>query len=171
MKQFLLVTALLLIAGPTLAGVREWRADDRGRTSLGCTPVPVANAPRDSNPTTRVNIDIEFLDKNGNPRDVPMFSVLHFLADGSRADRWNQYKYETFQFVPEGKDNNGNDKPVNFIFIGSLHRHPKQVIGMQLWAPLKGSNDPDWYYQEYIGTNENHHLTLTARCTEEPLHE
>jgi hypothetical protein len=154
------------------AGVRDWRDNDTGRVSLGCTPIPQANAARDSNPTVRINIDVEFTDpRTGNFRDVPLFSALHFLANGARADRWSQYKYETFEFFPEGKDNDGKDKPANFIFMGSLLSNPRQVIGMQLWAPLKGSNDPDWFYQEYIGTLQNHPLAVTARCTEEPLHE
>jgi hypothetical protein len=159
MKTLLATAAIVaVLATPAFA-------NDAGRVSLGCTPIPIANAKPDRNPTTRINIDIEFTDAQGKTLETPSFSALHFMADGGHADRWMQYSFDGFQFDQGNKDSG------HFVYMGTLRVNPKQIIGMVLWVP---HGDQDWYYEEYIGRIGDRlfdHLAVTARCSKEPLHD
>jgi hypothetical protein len=137
------------------------------RLSLGCTPLPVRNAKPDPNPTMKINIDLEFTDNNGNELKTPIIHVLHFLANGGKADRWGQY-----EFV--GSDSYQKDGATDYVYMGKLRVNPHQIIGMSLWTPPKDSYQQDWFYEEYI-SNDNErlakHLISTARCTRDNLHD
>jgi hypothetical protein len=165
MKKLLLMSVMLLVTSPTFA-------DDKGHVSLGCTPIPQANAKPDKDPVTRINIDLEFTDEHGNQLETPIISVLHFLANGEHGDRWRQYDSSTsgFQFNPEEK---GNLYGANFIYTARYRKDHRQMIGMSLWAPRKDSANREWLYQEAIGNEKQWHIKpwLTARCYEEALHD
>jgi hypothetical protein len=138
-----------ILAAPTFAS---------DHVSLGCTPIPAAGGKVDRNPTTRINVDLDFGDGQGTPG----FAVLHMLANGGQADRWAQYQFVSFKYYPAEAD-----KSARFSYFGSLRVNPRQKILMTLSVPSAGSNV--WFYQERVGYQDPT-FSMPARCYEEALH-
>jgi hypothetical protein len=141
-KLLYATTAIAALALASPASAEKWPSG----ISLGCTPIPVAGAKVDKNPSTRVNLDFALTDAEGREYQTPRLAVWHVLADGGHADRWGQYDFDHYSyFAPEG------DGGANYIFTGSLKKNPKQIVGMSLWAPPANAVNKIWFYQEFIG--------------------